>query len=136
MSSVIKYLSVLIVMSLIFFFSSQDGVASSNLSMTLYNEIAIYVKNDFVRIYFRKFAHVFEYFILYLVLVICIKPHDLASSKAYLLVLVFALSDEFHQTFVSGRCGSVKDVLIDSTLPFLITLASLFFYKPKIKELF
>lgn len=28
--------------------------------------------------------------------------------------IVFALSDEYHQTFVDGRAGQVKDIIIDS----------------------
>jgi VanZ family protein len=33
---------------------------------------------------------------------------------AFLLTVLYAASDEFHQTFVPGRHGTVDDVLIDS----------------------
>ena len=29
--------------------------------------------------------------------------------------LVYAISDEFHQTFIPGRSGELRDVLIDTT---------------------
>jgi VanZ family protein len=32
---------------------------------------------------------------------------------AMLMVILFALSDEFHQSFVEGRTSSIRDVLID-----------------------
>jgi VanZ family protein len=33
---------------------------------------------------------------------------------AMLMVILFALSDEFHQSFVEGRTSSLRDVVIDS----------------------
>jgi VanZ family protein len=33
---------------------------------------------------------------------------------AFLMALLFALSDEFHQSFVEGRTSTLRDVLIDS----------------------
>ena len=33
---------------------------------------------------------------------------------AFLICLLYAASDEFHQTFIPGRGGQVKDVIIDS----------------------
>jgi hypothetical protein len=32
---------------------------------------------------------------------------------AFLMAILFALSDEFHQSFVEGRTSSLKDVVID-----------------------
>lgn len=34
---------------------------------------------------------------------------------AFFLTVLYAISDEYHQTFVPGRGGSPKDVLIDAT---------------------
>ncbi len=33
---------------------------------------------------------------------------------ALMMVVLFALSDEFHQSFVQGRTSSLRDVMIDS----------------------
>lgn len=35
--------------------------------------------------------------------------------KALLLTILYALSDEWHQSFVKGRSASISDVLIDTT---------------------
>ena len=34
---------------------------------------------------------------------------------SFLFSVIYALSDEFHQTFVPGRDGNIVDVLIDSS---------------------
>jgi VanZ family protein len=34
---------------------------------------------------------------------------------AFLMAVLFALSDEFHQSFVQGRTSSLRDVMIDGT---------------------
>ena len=41
---------------------------------------------------------------------------------AWLLAIVYALTDEFHQTFVSGRNASLWDVVIFDNLGALISL--------------
>lgn len=66
----------------------------------------------------RKLAHMTEYCILavslFLPLRFCgFRGIRLALLTAILCVL-FASSDEFHQSFVAGRGPSVLDVLIDS----------------------
>lgn len=45
---------------------------------------------------------------------------------AFVITAVYAVSDEFHQSFVPGRLGSAADVLIDC-LGALTTLTLLFF---------
>ena len=35
------------------------------------------------------------------------------TRKVLGISLLYALSDEFHQHFITGRCGSLKDVLLD-----------------------
>jgi Predicted integral membrane protein len=39
----------------------------------------------------------------------------LNSLTAFLLTVLYAASDEIHQTFVDGRSGELRDVLIDSS---------------------
>jgi len=41
-------------------------------------------------------------------------PRPKSSALALLTAIAFAASDEWHQTFVPGRGGTVTDVLIDS----------------------
>ncbi len=74
------------------------------------------LEEDFV---LRKIAHVFEYFILTFLLYRAFKG-SFNINGLYLFVwpsvlsFLYAASDEFHQTFVPGRHGCVRDVLIDA----------------------
>lgn len=66
----------------------------------------------------RKMAHMFNFGVLsFLSYLSCysIKPRKFLSSLfAIVFSTTFALVDEFYQTFIPGRSGSVRDVLIDS----------------------
>ena len=67
----------------------------------------------------RKVMHASVYFMLAILIVFV--TNYLFHNKKYILsviitialVIIAAAFDEFHQTFVDGRTGSVKDVLID-----------------------
>jgi VanZ family protein len=59
----------------------------------------------------RKLAHVTEYAILGLLLLNAVGR----EAPALALGVGYAISDEFHQHFVSGRHASPIDVAIDST---------------------
>lgn len=75
---------------------------------------------DMIHGLIRKFGHVTEYFILGLLLLHAFRA---GSSKlwswrwaffAITIVLFYAVSDEFHQSFVSTRTASIVDVGIDT----------------------
>ena len=74
----------------------------------------------------RKSAHLFEYFVLgalSLNVLRAFRPNDWAK-RWYLAVAFaafYAITDEFHQTFVAGRSGELNDVLLDT----LAALASI-----------
>lgn len=90
-------------MGVIFFLSSQPDLKSSFESQI-----------DFI---LRKIAHMTEFAVLTFLAWRTIG--DGAKSKKYLIYaiifsVIYALSDEYHQTFVQGRVGSPVDVLIDS----------------------
>lgn len=64
----------------------------------------------------RKVAHVAEYAILTWLVIRAFKGYNINRKilvGTAILVLLYAVSDEYHQTFVQGRRGSLKDVLID-----------------------
>ena len=72
-------------------------------------------------IYFvlRKSAHITEYAVLtFLVWRALIVHHDRRDVKFLIIAIVFsflfAISDEYHQTFIHGRSGNPRDVMIDS----------------------
>lgn len=61
----------------------------------------------------RKIAHMTEYFILGIILVLLGRAYQWKSLKIVLLCLLFALLDEIHQLWIPGRAGSILDVGID-----------------------
>ena len=67
----------------------------------------------------RKNAHFFAYLILGILVMNVLRGRGVSNTKGFILSLMFcilyAISDEFHQLFVPGRSGQIKDVLIDST---------------------
>ena len=74
---------------------------------------------DFV---LRKISHMMEYGILvFLSFRAFVQGLSARRSLAYSVVfsLTYALTDEYHQTFVGGRSGSFNDVFIDSIGIFL-----------------
>jgi len=87
----------------IFFFSSQPGLKSG-----LPNQW------DFV---LRKLAHLTEYAVLTFLLIRALSQYRLGWRRilwtAFLLAVLYAISDEYHQTFVFGREGALRDILID-----------------------
>ena len=66
----------------------------------------------------RKLGHVGEYAILTTLLWRALRAHGLPAGWVLVgsgaLALGYAASDEFHQSFVPGREGAVRDVLIDA----------------------
>ena len=66
----------------------------------------------------RKIAHMTEYALLAISLFIPFTLYQLKNMQRIALVICICISyaciDEFHQTFVNNRSGSIKDVLIDS----------------------
>jgi VanZ family protein len=61
-------------------------------------------------LFLRKGAHVTEYAILALLLARALQR----EVPAFVLGVLYAASDEFHQSFVRGRHGAPLDVAIDS----------------------
>lgn len=106
-----------ILYAVIFYFSSRNGSQSSLQSQKV---IDLFHLQDTLTMTFliRKFAH----FSIYALLGICVYEFFLSmnySSKAslYLAVLfcfLLASADEWHQSFVPGRSGELRDVLIDT----------------------
>ena len=106
----------------IFFFSSQNSEDTTNTSSKLDFIINIIVKDeskkDEARFIVRKIAHFTEYFILALLVLNVVKDYKTIDYKWLLFILImciiYAISDEYHQSFVDGRVSSIKDVIIDS----------------------
>ena len=120
-----RWLPAILWMGFIFILSHQEAGSSSQLSSgitrTLYNIINstlswLELELDFFHFLVRKGAHFTAYLVLGLLLARAMKPADRKTYFSVLfLCVLYAMSDEFHQTFVSGRSGELRDVLIDSS---------------------
>ncbi len=120
---------------MIFHFSNQSATQSSNTSnmvVSLLNELfSIDIQDDMV---IRKVAHTTEFALLTIFSYVALSSTNKISNKTSYaespvklmrsdneMNIVFtlwfailnAIFDEYHQLFVDGRDGSIKDVLID-----------------------
>ena len=74
----------------------------------------------------RKLGHVTGYFVLTLLLVRALRRSGVAPAVpvAAAIALVYAASDEWHQSFVPGRTATPRDVGIDAVGMALAALAA------------
>jgi VanZ family protein len=102
-------------MALIFYLSSQSNLPN-------FQDYELPVK---------KGAHLMVYALLYFLLFRAfharnqVRGHSLSRTYAYpaLISLLYAISDEIHQSFVPFRTASFRDVIIDCVGIFLMYLA-------------
>lgn len=129
---IIMWSLVLLTMVAIFFFSSHTSQKSTQLSdkafeiiqeivseTTSSNELStltVKEKTDFILV-IRKSAHALIYSLLGFLLMGSFSLYELKSKTrlvvSLLIGLIYAASDEWHQTFVPGRSGKITDVAID-----------------------
>ena len=84
----------------------------------------------------RKSAHFIGYMILGILASCLILYYGNINKKyllAFLICVIYAISDEIHQLFVPGRAGQVRDVLIDSAGSLLGIIIVMAFVKILIK---
>lgn len=128
-----SWLPAVLIMVMIFSFSSKTAEFSKESSLTVTNAFLSLYENisdcgfheekrmevlemmDFI---VRKGAHFTEYALLAVAIAF---PLRLRKLKGYQLALssiaftvCYAVTDEFHQVFVPGRSGEFRDVLIDT----------------------
>ena len=80
----------------------------------------------------RKLAHAGEYAVLTVLLYCAFRSgHAMSRTRALIfaciIALVYAASDEFHQLFVPGREGRLRDIAIDAVG--IVLAASFFFFR-------
>jgi VanZ family protein len=119
-----RYLPLLVWMALIFFFSTGElsGENTSRivrpLLLWLFPDISV-ERLALAHLLVRKAAHFTEYAILALLAARAFADSSRVLLRrrwfiaSLLLVILYALSDEFHQTFVPSRIGSIYDSFID-----------------------
>ena len=115
-----SWLPVLAWMAIIFAFSSRHGGGSLDAS-----EVVL-----------RKLGHALGYLVLALLLLRALRRSGagpLALPVAVGSALAYAASDEWHQSFVPGRTGTVRDVAIDGIG---IAAAALAVMRTRLREVF
>lgn len=148
----LKILNIFLVvlsMTTIFLFScekaSQSNVTSRSITRTVVNRVVknksekeitkIVKRSDVIT---RKIAHFTEYCILGLLVLNMLKDYIQIDKKTILIAigfcLLYSISDELHQLFVSGRAGRVLDVIIDTFGSFIGTIIYYSIYKRLIKR--
>lgn len=126
---------IIILMAIIIYFSSRNGVASERESKTVLNKIIKILFNDnngtsitkkqyeYYNFIIRKTAHFVLYCSMGILFSIFFRLINVNKIKSFLYALgcslVFAITDEIHQIFSSGRTARVFDVFIDSCGSFL-----------------
>jgi len=145
----ISWILVLLWMSVIFVFSSQDASVSSQSSGVVSDAIIEVIEDTFpdttisedtFEFTLRNAAHFFLYFVLGLLLLHALHFYQLKwislIGYSLLIVIVYALTDELHQYYVPGRAFEISDLLIDTFGAMIgIALLSIFYsQRRKINE--
>lgn len=120
---------IILTCSVIFFFSAQNAEVSTNTSSGAVSKVSGLVRNindnidkeqleNTVTVIVRKSAHLAIYTILGIWLMNEANTFKGSMKVKLGLCMVFgmlyAVSDEFHQKFISGRSQELRDVCIDS----------------------
>ena len=152
---IILIIIIIFISGTIFSFSSQDSEKSSGVSGKIaegiintipkYKNITRSKKDELIEKFqkpIRKTAHFSIYAALGLSVISLTFTYDIKNKKRILITLIsgvlYAISDEIHQTFIPGRSGQVTDVMIDSAgiiLSILIFMGINKIYKIRTKKL-
>ncbi len=118
-------------MLIIFMFSNQKSVTSTENSQSLIRNTIVNIYKLFDRdasqekldkivqtfdVPVRKLCHFTEYFILGILVLLMLKSYNI--NNIYLTILIcfiYSCTDEIHQLFVPGRSGNIIDILIDTS---------------------
>jgi len=129
----LSFIPALLLMYLIFNFSAAEGVDSAALSYKVSHKIVevVDMAGDFdwpeerishyaekIHGKVRKLAHMTEYAALAVAVSLPLYVYGLRGILLMLIAggfcVAFAATDEYHQLYVAGRSGSLRDVAIDS----------------------
>lgn len=116
---------------IIFGFSSQDGEKSGSLSRRITEKIATLIpqiqkENEIekenimntMESIIRKMAHFSIYTVVGLLLMALVSTYNIKEKNRLIISLttgiIYATSDEIHQSFVPGRSPMITDIVIDT----------------------
>jgi VanZ family protein len=101
---------------LIFFFTKSPIFTGENTANLIdrTTQISDSVILTYANIAIRKLAHIFAFGILAFLLWKSIQPGRWSFVIAWGLATIYAVTDEWHQSLVPNRSGSIQDVMLDS----------------------
>ena len=111
----------IILMGIIFIFSSQTGNESAHVSNYFENVITNFIGSNYLIIPIRKLAHLILYFLLGHSIFTHFRYKYKFNYKvtyyiiSFIVTTLYACTDEIHQLFVPGRGSQLTDIFIDST---------------------
>ena len=112
MRKILHWLFVVLWLGVIFYLSNQPDLKSGLPSDW-----------DFI---FRKLAHISEFAVLNFLFIRTFSHHGISLKNiliiSFTLSFLYAVMDEYHQNFVTGRHGSIKDIFIDSVGILVVTI--------------
>ena len=128
---IILMIIIIFITTVIFSFSNQDAQESSGISGLVaeklievqpkYKNITKEEKAELIEMYqtpVRKFAHFSIYTLLGMSIAGLMCTYEINNRKRATITIIagalYAMSDEFHQTFIDGRLGQITDVLLDT----------------------
>ena len=123
---IISIILVIIWMSIIFIFSNMNNRESNGHSKGIINSIVEKFtgnSNNTILVNklnkpFRKIMHFSVYLVLSILIIHTLNIYNSNIHHKYIIVIIicflYSLTDEFHQTFISGRSGEIMDSIIDT----------------------
>jgi len=115
----------------IFNFSNQDSDKSGSTSQKVTEAITRNIKAiqklnkdekakvlDQIENIIRKIAHFSIYSLVGILLMALLSTYNISENNkifyTIIIGMIYAMSDEFHQIFISGRSGQVSDIILDT----------------------
>jgi VanZ family protein len=156
------WLPVLVWMGMIFYASSQpyekqdlrptiSNYMNLEIIETLFSTVVIHYAGDeisikalgsahFIEFFIRKASHFFVYFGLGILIYRAFRAYFLNNRLKFItsleLIILYAISDEIHQSFTPNRSPHIEDVIIDTVGGLIgITLAWLIYKKIRTKRI-
>jgi len=130
MNVVTVWIAVILWMFLILSFSSDSADVSARKSGAVLDKVEPAIErveenlktqiiaDGRLHFYVRKNAHMFNYFVLTTLIMLALRASGAKGARLYmaawLLATAFSMTDEYYQTFIPGRSGEVRDVLVDN----------------------
>ena len=119
---------IILISGVIFGFSAQDGEESGGISKKVVLVVADILKikqgdiEKFIQVgepIVRKLAHFGIYTVLGIASMAFLVTFNISKARQTLITtiwgILYASTDEFHQTFIDGRNGSILDVILDTS---------------------